>query len=147
MSVRRGPAIVLSLMLSAAALATTPPAFASDGGAAKGDKVLSAQRMDENTESTKKDCDGSSEVKLRVTVRDNGRLETVSTVWSDDDDVWSWKLKHEGDVSDEGEVKAKDADKSFKIIRTMVDFNGPDTVNFRAENTKTGEVCRVTQVF
>ena len=53
----------------------------------------------------------------------------------------------EGDVSDEGGVKAKDADKSFKIIRTMVDFNGPDTVNFRAENTKTGEVCRVTQQF
>ena len=144
MSVRRGPAIVLSLALSAAALALAPPAQASDGGAAKG---VSLRLRDDAAAVKKKDCDGSSEVKLRITLRDNGRLETVSTVWSDDNDVWSWRLKHEGDVSDEGGVKAKDADKSFKIIRTMVDFNGPDTVNFRAENTKTGEVCRVTQQF
>jgi len=136
MSVRRGPAIVLSLVLGAAALAT-PSAFAGDGGAAK-DEVV------------KKDCRADSVVKLRITARDNGRLEAIATVWSDDTDVWSWRLRHQGDLSDEGLVKAKDADKSFKVSRTMIDVGGsnvPDSATFRAQNEQTGEVCKASATY
>lgn len=127
MFVQRGPAIVLSLVLSAAALVLTPSVAAGDGGTVKD--------VDP--------CEKSSTVKLRVTMLDDGRLEAAGSVWSDDEDLWGWKLKHDGDVSDSGFVKAKkDADQSFRIVRTMYNFLGPDFVVFRAENQATGEVCR-----
>ncbi len=126
MFVRRSPAIVLSLVLGAAALVTAPSAAAGDGGTTK------------DVDS----CSNSSTYKLKVSTEDDGRLKVVGVVWSDDDDVWSWKLKHNDDVSAKGEVKAKDADRSLRIVRTMVDLVGPDTVGFRAENQSTGEVCR-----
>ncbi|WP_164519498.1 hypothetical protein [Nocardioides ferulae] len=134
MSVRRGPAIVLSLALSAAALAIAPTAQASDGGAAKDD-------------TTTKECKESSVVRLRLTEESNGRLTAIATVWSDDSDMWAWKLKHEGDLSDDGVVKAKDADKSFKIVRSMFNVPGTDSATFRAENLSTGEVCRASAVY
>ena len=65
-------------------------------------------------------------------------------VFSEDDDVWEWKLKHNDDVSAKGTVKARDADRSFRIIRDMVDFSGTDDIDFRGENTVTGEVCRAS---
>ncbi|GAB3767032.1 hypothetical protein FB382_001706 [Nocardioides ginsengisegetis] len=126
MHIRRSPAIVLSLVLSAAALSIAPGAVASDGGTAK------------DVDS----CSGPSTYKLKVTPDDDGHLQVVGVVWSDDNDVWSWRLKHNGDVSYTGDVKAKDADLSFRVVRTMVDLAGPDTVVFRAENDDTGEVCR-----
>ncbi len=126
MFVRRSPAIVLSLVLGAAALVTAPSAAAGDGGTAK------------DVDS----CSSSSTYKLKVTTDDDGRLTVIGVVWSDDDDVWDWKFKHNDDVSAKGDVKAKDADRSFKIVRTMVNLAGPDTVTFRAENETTGEVCR-----
>jgi hypothetical protein len=131
MIVRRGLAIVLSLVLSAAALALAPSAVAGDGEPAK----------------DKNPCSDTSTVKLRVAPQDNGRFEVVGIVWSDDEDTWDWKMKHEGDVSAEGDVKAKDADKSFKISRTMVNFAGTDSFVFRAENRRTGEVCKADLVY
>jgi hypothetical protein len=133
MSVRRGPAIVLSLVLGAAALISAPSALASDGGNAKDGPG-------------RKDCDRSSDVKLRVNTADGNsdRLVVVGAVFSDDDDYWSWKLKHGGDLSAQGEVKARDdIDRSFRVSRTMLNFDGTDTVTFRAENERTGEVCKV----
>ncbi|MFC6285241.1 hypothetical protein ACFP3Q_03680 [Nocardioides sp. GCM10027113] len=127
MTVRRGLAIMLSGVLGAAALVQAPGAWAGDGEPAK-DKTT---------------CSASSTVKLRVQEQADGRLETVGIVWSDDDDWWDWKFKHDGDLSDEGSVKAKDADRSFRIVRTMVNFAGPDNVMFRAENRSTGEVCKI----
>lgn len=126
MFVRRGPAIVLSLVLSAAALTFAPSATAGDGGTVKD--------VDP--------CSKSSTVKLKVETIDGDRLEVTGIVWSDDDDVWDWKFKHNDDTSYSGDVKAKDADKSFKIVRTMVNFNGPDSIAFRAQNTRSDEVCR-----
>lgn len=127
MFVRRGPAIVLSLVLSAAALMLAPSATAGDGGTVK----------DVNS------CSKDSTVKLKVETIDGDRLEVTGIVWSDDnDDVWNWKLKHNDDTSYSGDVKAKDADMSFKIVRTMVNFNGPDSIAFRAQDTRTDEVCR-----
>jgi hypothetical protein len=125
MFVQRGPAIVLGLVLSAAALVPAN-AWAGDGGAVKD--------VDP--------CSDGAKVKLKVTEQDDGRLESVGVVWSDDEDVWDWKFKHNGDVSASGDVKAKDADKSFKIVRTMVPSDPPRLVVFRAENRQTGEVCR-----
>jgi len=126
MSIRRSPAIVLSLVLSAAALLGAPGALASDGGTAKD--------VD--------GCDAASTYKLKVVTEDDGRLTVIGIVWSNDNDVWSWRLKHNGDVSYSGDVKAKDADQSFRIVRSMVDWSGPDTIVFRAQNDDTGEVCR-----
>lgn len=128
MTVRRGPAIVLSLVLSAAALAFAPSAVAGDGGTVK------------DVDS----CSSSSTVKLKVTTIDNGRLEVTGVVWSDDEDVWDWRFKHNADDSAEGTVRAKDADRSFKIVRTMVNLDGPDSIVFRAQNRRTDEVCRAS---
>ncbi len=126
MSLRHGPAIVLSLALSAAALVLAPSAMAGDGGIVK------------DTDP----CEKSSTVRLKVTMLDDGRLEATGVVWSDDEDVWDWRFKHNDFISADGEVKAKDADKSFKIVRTMVNLDGPDAIVFRAQNRRTDEVCR-----
>lgn len=127
MFVRRSPAIVLSLALSAAALVLAPWAQASDGGTVKDDDP----------------CSASSTNRLRVSLDDDGRLQVIGVVWSDDDDFWQWRFKHNGDVSAAGSVKANDdASRSFRIVRTMVDLPGTDGISFRAENQRTGEVCR-----
>ena len=131
MFVRHSPVIVLSLVLSAAALVVAPAATASDDGTVKD--------VDP--------CEKSSFNKLKISLDDDGRLQVVGVVWSDDDDFWQWKFKHNGDFSAGGEVKAKDADRSFRIVRTMVDLAGDDTITFRAENERTGEVCRNTLVY
>lgn len=128
MTVRRGPAIVLSLVLSAAALAVAPSAVAGDGGTVK------------DTDS----CEKSSTVRLKVETVDGDRLAVTGIVWSDDEDVWDWKFKHNDETSYDGDVKAKDADKSFKIVRTMVNLTGPDSIVFRAQNRATNEVCRAS---
>lgn len=128
MNVRRGPVIVLSSVLSAAALAFAPVAIASDDGTAKD--------VDP--------CSQGAKVKLRVSTLEGGRLETVGSVWTDDENVWNWKFKHNDGVSFSGDVKANgtpDGTKSFRIERTMIP-DPPDWIVFRAENTKTGEVCK-----
>jgi hypothetical protein len=143
MIVRRGPAIVFSLVLGAAALATAPGAVASDGGPAKdvGDGVPSGFSFTDPEKETAP-CERASKVKLKVDQDADGRLVVAGIVWSDDDDVWSWRLRHNEELSDKDDIKAKDADKSFKILRTMINFTGPDYVVFRAQNTVTDEVCR-----
>lgn len=127
MIVRRGLAIVLSCVLSAAALAIAPSALAGDGEPVK----------------DVTDCEKSSTAKLKLLLNEDNRIEATGVVWSDDEDIWDWRFKHNGDVSAEGDVKAKDEDKSFRIVRTMVNLDGPDLVVFRAENRQTNEVCRV----
>jgi len=131
MLVRRGPAIVLSLVLSAAALALAPSATAGDGGTVK--DVTG--------------CEKESRAKLKVELQSDNRFEVTGIVWSDDEDTWDWKFKHNGEVAFNGDVKAKDADKSFKIVRPMVNFAGPDTFVFRAQNRNTNEICRVDLVY
>lgn len=148
MNVRRGPAVVLSLVLGVAALTVAPGAVASDGGAAKVDdpaRDIGAGVSAGFTFDGEKDtdpCEKGAKVRLKVDTDVDGRLVAAGIVWSDDDDVWDWKFRHNDELSDKGDMKAKDADKSFKIIRTMINFNGPDFVVFRAENTVTNEVCR-----
>jgi hypothetical protein len=134
MIVRRGPAVVLSLVLSAAALSVAP-ALAKDGGAAKDDGPV------------RKNCDGSADVRLNAKAVDGNadRFQVIGAVFSPDDDVWSWKLRHNGDLSFWGDVRARDdIDRSFRVTRTMLDVGGVDDVVFRAENQRTGEVCRIS---
>ena len=131
MIVRRGPAIVLSLALGAAALSGAP-ALAVDGGATKDGPAV-------------KDCTGSSEVRLRFEQIDgnSSRFVVVGAVFSSEDDVWEWKMLHDGDLSASGDVRARDdVDRSFRVRRSMLDYVGTDGVTFRAENLRTGEVCK-----
>lgn len=126
---RRGPAIVLSLVLSAAALVLAPGAGASDGGTAKD--------VDP--------CSDAAKVKLKAEPFGDDRIETTGVVYSSGDDTWDWRFRHDDDISAKGEAKADgDGDgKSFRIVRTMVNFPGAaDFIVFRAENQRTGEVCR-----
>lgn len=149
MIVRRGPAIVLSLVLSAAALAMAPGASASDGGTAKdvGAQVPAGFEFSD-PETDRSNCEkAATKAKLKVDTDADGGLVAAGVVWSDDDDLWDWRFKHNGELSDKGDIKAKDADKSFKIVRSMINFNGPDLVVFRAQNTVTQEVCRVELYF
>jgi hypothetical protein len=133
MIVRRGPAVVLSLVLGAAALSGAP-ALAKDGGAAK-DGIVRDQ------------CGAGtdSRAKLKVDTLDGNstRLSVVGVVFSDDDDVWEWRMRHNGELSFDGRARGReDVDLAFRVSRTMINWDGQDTIVFRAENTRTGEVCR-----
>ena len=135
MLVRRGPAIVLSLVLGAAALLVVPSAAWSDGGNAQDPQ-------------TDRDACGpgtSTRAKLKVgTAENNGlRLVVIGTVWSNDTDSWDWRLKHNGDVSQDGRSRgSEDSGISFRVSTTMLNAYGTDDIVFRAENLRTGEVCR-----
>jgi hypothetical protein len=137
MLVRRSPAIVLSLVLGAAALLSAPGAAWSDGGAP-------AVEKDGCSPST------ATRAKLKVSTlgNNNSRLQVIGAVFSNDDDVWLWKLRHNGDMSDSGRARGdEETDLSFRVTTTMINFIGSDDVVFRAENQSTGEVCRVSVSF
>ncbi|MGA8257278.1 MAG: hypothetical protein WB767_11965 [Nocardioides sp.] len=125
MSSRRGIVATLSLVLGAAALVSAPVAVSS------------------GNDSAREDCARSSEHRLRVVVNDenSSRLTVIGVVFSNDEDVWEWRMKHNGDISADGKVQAKDRERSFRIQRTMIDLTGPDTIQFAARNTVTGELC------
>ena len=126
---RRGLAIVLSVMLSAAALVLAPSATAGDGEAAK----------------DRDPCEKASSVKIKVTPDGSDQFDAVGIVWSSDSDTWSWRFRHNDDISAKGQATA-DGDgegRSFTIQRSMVNLSGNDYFAFRAENDHTGEVCRV----
>jgi hypothetical protein len=136
MLVRRVPAIVLSLVLGAAALAVAPGALASDGG--------NATDVEKNRDPCGPGTATRSTLKVGTLEDNSFRLQVVGSVFSTDNDVWDWRLKHNGDISDEGQARG-DADDglSFRVVRTMINFYGTDDIVFRAENRRTGEVCRV----
>ncbi len=137
MSVLRSLAFGLSLVLSSAALAGAPSALAGEGGTAKID--FRAAEPDQSFSP----CSGTSRVKVKAAADADGRLEVVGVVFSGGEDVWSWKLKHNGDFSAKGEVRAKDReiDRSFRIVRSMINFVGTDVISFRAVNEATAEEC------
>jgi hypothetical protein len=136
MSVLRSLAFGLSLALSSAALVGAPSALASEGETAKIDfRAEPLQDVDP--------CEGASRVKLRITALEDGRFEVVGVVYSEGEDTWAWKFKHEDDFSARGRVVAKEreVDRSFRIVRPMVNFVGPDNISFRAVNEVTEELC------
>ncbi len=123
----RAPRILAGLVLAISMVLAGPSATAKKNDGSVKDRTS---------------CRESSTVKLKVESQGNGGLQVTAVVWSDDSDTWDWKMKHDDDVSAKGTVTAKDADKSFKIVRTMADFTGPDYIEFRAQNNATGEVCK-----
>lgn len=127
MSPRSTLVVMLSFVLGVAALATAPFAAARDG----------EEVVDRGA------CSHGSQKRLRIIPDGEGRLDVIGVVWSDDSDVWEWRMTHDGDFSAKGEVRAKEADLSLRIRRSMLDFPGVDNVAFRAENSRTGEVCRI----
>lgn len=137
MFVLRSLAFGLSLVLSSAALVGAPSALASEGGTAKID--FRAAEPDQEFSP----CSGTSRVKVKVSADSEGQLEVVGVVFSEGQDVWSWKLKHDNDFSARGRVLAKErnVDRSFRIVRTMVNFVGTDVVEFRATNETSNEQC------
>ncbi|MDQ4051264.1 MAG: hypothetical protein M3237_01010 [Actinomycetota bacterium] len=140
MSVLRSLAFGLSLALSSAALVSAPGAFAGEGETAKIDPILEQQF---------EPCSAGSWTKVRVTSDGQGTLEAVGVVFGDGEDIWSWKLKHDDDFSARGRVLAKEreVDRSFRVVREMVDFQGPDKVTFRAVNETTNELCIASLTF
>ena len=120
---------VLGLLL-AGVLATS--ALAASPALAKADVVASGP------------CRGApvSTWKLKVDQESNGSLTVTAAVFSEDTDEWGWKLKHNDDVSAKGTVTARNADRSFRVVRSMVDFTGPDEIVFRAGNKDSDEICR-----
>jgi hypothetical protein len=137
MSVLRSLAFVLSLALSSAALVGASSALASEGETAKIDYRASEPVPEFGT------CTADSRVKVRVEADAEGRLEAVGVVFSEGEYIWSWKFKHDNDFSAKGEVRAKDReiDRSFRIVRSMINFEGTDVVTFRAVNETTNEEC------
>jgi len=124
---RRAPRIVGALVLAASMVLSGPGATAKD-----------------DFEVAKEPCRKTSDVKLRAEDAGSGVIQVSASVFSEDDDTWDWKLKHNGDVSYKGTVKAKDADRSFRIVKEMADFSGLDDIAFRAQNNATGEVCSLS---
>ncbi|CAN5182148.1 hypothetical protein BH09ACT12_BH09ACT12_06610 [soil metagenome] len=119
--------VVLSFVLGSAATFIAPVAMAGDAEIDRGG------------------CGPSSSTayyKLKVSTTDNSRLNVSFAVFSDDLDEWDWKLLHNDDVSARGGAQARDADRSFRVVRRMIDAPGVDEITFRTENTVTGEVCR-----
>lgn len=127
MSPRSTLVVMLSFVLGVAALVTAPLAVAGDDdGVARGA------------------CSDTSAKRLRVVPDADGRLDVIGVVWSNDDDIWEWRMTHDGDISAKGEVRADgDSDRSFRIKRSMLNFAGTDVIVFRADNTRTGETCFV----
>ena len=134
MNIRRSPAIVLSLALGAAALSGAP-ALAKDGGATKD---VDRDQCNESTVSRAK-------LKVDQAEGNSSRLVVTGAVWSDDADIWTWRLRHNGVITDDGRARgSEETDLSFRVIRTMINWDGTDDIVFRAENQRTGEVCRAS---
>lgn len=127
---RRASRSILAGLLAGAVLLAVPAAQARD-----------------DVEKNVNDCKNTSSVKLKAEDAGGGVIQVSASVFSEDDDTWDWKMKHNDDVSYKGTVKAKDADRSFRIIRDMADFAGADDIGFRAQNNATGEVCSVSVVY
>ena len=123
---RRAPRSILAGLLASAVLLAVP----------------AAQARETDPVQDKDQCRETSEVKLKIEPESTGVIQVTGVVFSDDSDTWDWRMKHNDDNSAKGTVKAKDADKSFKIVRDMADFSGPDEIEFRAQNNATGEVCK-----
>jgi hypothetical protein len=120
-------AAVLGALTLAAAL--SPPAHASGGGA------------DVRTGGS---CTGSTHWKLKAKA-DDGRIEVEAEVDSNrSGQMWTWKLKDDGDAVASGASTTAGQSGSFSVQRKPADTSGTDHFVFRAVHPGTGEVCRGT---
>ncbi len=87
-------------------------------------------------------CSGTADWKLKASP-ENGRIEVEGEVDSSrNGQVWNWRLKHNGSLSDSGTKTTRAPSGSFEVRRVMVNIRGEDRIVFRARNTRSGQVCR-----
>lgn len=87
-------------------------------------------------------CNAVAHWKLKAKP-DDGRLEVEGEVDSNRvGQVWRWKLKHDGVVSDRGRRTTLAPSGSFEVERRIVDARGTDHIVFKAVNVRTGASCR-----
>ena len=139
MTVRHGPAVVLSLGLGLAAL-TMAQATAVEGGPVKDGHVSQRSAPAKDTDP----CSRQSTTRLRIDSEDSGVLVATGMVWTQGTDRWSWRFMHNSDLSARGVAKAHPGKgQAFQVTRSMVNLIGPDHFVFRAKNLQDSEVCRV----
>lgn len=107
----------------------------------------SAEAKNGGAKTTATDCRAGSQVRLRVVPGEASTLAVSAVVFSKDQDTWRWTLRHDKEVSAKGKAVAKSTRRSFKVRRVMADLPGSDLIGFRARNTTTGEVCRVSLTY
>ena len=127
----RHPARLISLaVLTAATTATALPALANDADVIR-----------------RGNCSGSTNWKLKASP-ENGRIEVEGEIDSNRvGQTWAWKLKHNGSLSAKGRATTQAPSGSFERTRTVVNAPGGDALVFRAENVRSGEVCRARLTF
>jgi hypothetical protein len=92
-------------------------------------------------------CTGTTDWKVKVGP-DDGRLEVEGQVDSNRaGQTWSWRIVHNGSISASGTRTTLAPSGSFTVRRTVLNRLGTDTITFRAQNTRSGEVCRGTVYF
>lgn len=68
---------------------------------------------------------------LTVVVGDGGRFYVTGELWNDGENrTWDWQMFHNGSLSFDGTKTGG----GWAVERTMVNFNGPDTIEFRVRN-------------
>src|SRR3954453_6157746 len=120
--VRRLVALVASLAL----LAAPSVALAKDGGGGEV-RVNGTCGRGASSELRVRARDGSIRVEFRVTTRTRGR--------------WNVVLVHERRVDWRGRMS--NSDSSYRIRRSVSDFNGPDEITLRASGPR-GTTCTAT---
>lgn len=92
-------------------------------------------------------CSGPTDWKLKVGA-ENGRLEVEGEVDSNRaGQTWTWRIVHNGSLAASGTRRTAGPSGSFGVRRVLGNQRGTDTVTLRAENTRSGEVCRGTVRF
>ena len=78
---------------------------------------------------------------MRATWDDDHRIELRGRVFDTrSGQTWAWRIKHNGSVSARGRAVTRSG--YFEVRRSLVDLPGVDHCVFRAEQVRTGEVCR-----
>ena len=118
----------LSGMMAATLLGgAAPAAFANDG-----DVIATGP------------CSAGSTWKLKNSP-ENGQLEVEFEVDQNVvGDTWRVVIRYNGERIFRGRRVTEAPSGSFEVERRVANQAGPDTVQARAENTRTGEICRGT---
>lgn len=125
-TIRRTQAMAAASLALLLALPTSGPARASGGDAVR----------------RSGGCTGAATWTLKAKA-DDGRLEVEAEVDSRrSGQDWRWRLRHNGSTTAHGVATTSGTSHSFTVRRRVVDLNGPDTIGWRAEDLKSGQVCR-----
>jgi hypothetical protein len=92
-------------------------------------------------------CSARADWKLKASP-ENGRIEVEGEVDSNRvGQKWDWRIKHNGSLSFSGTKETQAPSGSFEVRRVLVNVRGDDRIVFRAENRRSGQVCRGALTF